>query len=225
MVVGSSPDSDVSPLVHLHLAKPPKERREALALVRAVADHMLRVRAPVPHTGGFWLLSQHVYQPVKGPAAGSVPCCAAIRCFHTTRRAAYALMRWAAGCVVHVWVAWLPSIFEPFHLTLHCNVLRDMGPASVRVHTRIPVSHIQRYCMGFKTCARLNNWLTGNGVTSQHDYTCAQVSGVMVCVPTYSVLERVQPPPGLRLCVSAGMDDGDVAAIAAALKKASKEVL
>mmetsp|Transcript_35360 Transcript_35360/g.89524 ORF Transcript_35360/g.89524 Transcript_35360/m.89524 type:complete len:520 (-) Transcript_35360:455-2014(-) len=50
-------------------------------------------------------------------------------------------------------------------------------------------------------------------------------SGVMVTVPVYSCLERSPPPPGLRMCVSAALEDADITAAVNALKKATKELV
>lgn len=49
--------------------------------------------------------------------------------------------------------------------------------------------------------------------------------GVMMSVPAYSSLDRVQPTPSVRIFVSAAMTDKDVSAVIAALKAAAKEVL
>ena len=49
--------------------------------------------------------------------------------------------------------------------------------------------------------------------------------GVLLSCPTYSFLERVQPAPALRLYVCSAMGDKEVAAIAAAVRGAVKEVL
>ena len=49
--------------------------------------------------------------------------------------------------------------------------------------------------------------------------------GVLLSVPLYSCLDRVQPLPSLRLLVPATLSDKEVAAVVAAVKGAAKEVL
>ena len=49
--------------------------------------------------------------------------------------------------------------------------------------------------------------------------------GVLISVPLYSCLDRVQPLPSLRLLVPATLSDKEVAAVVAAVKDAAKEVL
>ena len=49
--------------------------------------------------------------------------------------------------------------------------------------------------------------------------------GVLLSVPLYSCLDRVQPLPSLRLLVPATLSDKEVATVVAAVKGATKELL
>ena len=49
--------------------------------------------------------------------------------------------------------------------------------------------------------------------------------GVLLSVPLYSCLDRVQPLPSLRLLVPATLSDKELAVVVAAVKGAAKEVL
>jgi hypothetical protein len=51
------------------------------------------------------------------------------------------------------------------------------------------------------------------------------VSGVLVATSHYSNLDRNPPPPGLRLCASAGLTAADITLVTQALAKAVKEAL
>ena len=56
-------------------------------------------------------------------------------------------------------------------------------------------------------------------------HTHTQESGIFVVVPQHSALDRKPQPPGLKVLVSAALDDSDVTATANALRKAAKAVL
>lgn len=49
--------------------------------------------------------------------------------------------------------------------------------------------------------------------------------GVLVGVPHYSDIHKRHPPPSLHLCVTALLTDADIAAVADALKEATRRVL
>jgi serine palmitoyltransferase len=49
--------------------------------------------------------------------------------------------------------------------------------------------------------------------------------GVMMSVPTYSNLDRIQPLPSIRIFACAAMTDKDISIVVSALKAAAKEVL
>eukprot|EP00775_Hariotina_reticulata_P007302 gene7302-7515_t len=49
--------------------------------------------------------------------------------------------------------------------------------------------------------------------------------GLLVAVPRYSNLDRVLPPPSLKLYVNAGLQADKVAKVAGAVREAAKHVL
>lgn len=50
-------------------------------------------------------------------------------------------------------------------------------------------------------------------------------AGFLVGVPFYADVHHRQPPPSLHMCATAHLTEADVAAVAAALKKAAQQLL